>query len=103
LVPVVKLYDRGQTMLPSRLLHPRLAKPALFLHPETAAWLGLGEGVPVQFDAGAKVILTVPLSLDEALPLGVAALPRSAGLPVFSPRGVKLQKAPETVYDSHPR
>jgi NADH-quinone oxidoreductase subunit G len=103
LTPVVKLYDRGQTVLPSRLLHPRLARPTVFLHPETAAWLGLGEGTQVQFDAGAGVVLTVPLSLDEALPLGVAALPRSVGLPVISPRGVKLQKAPETVYDSHPR
>ena len=94
LVPVVRLYDHGTTVTPSKLLAEHLVKALIALHPETAARLELAEGDIVQFEIGSSQV-SAPVTLDETLPQGTAILPRSAGLQVTFPRGVKLVKLAE--------
>jgi NADH-quinone oxidoreductase subunit G len=94
LVPVVRLYDYGTTVTPSKLLAERLVKPVIALHPETAARLELVEGDLAQFEIGGSLV-SAPVTLDETLPQGTAILPRSAGLQVTFPRGIKLAKLAE--------
>lgn len=89
LVPVTRLYDRGTTLLPAKLLHKRLAEPVLHIHPHTAARLGLVEGGRVQLTAGWTA--EAGLCLDETVPEGVALLPRSTGIPAAVPQAVKIQ------------
>jgi NADH-quinone oxidoreductase subunit G len=92
LAPVTRLYDRGRTVTPSVLLHARLAGPEICLHPATAAGLNLAEHDTVTVSLSG---ISYPLAvrLDEALPEGVAVLPRSVGVPLFGPRVVTLERA----------
>ncbi len=96
LVPVVRLYDRGTTLTPSSLLEGRLVRPFIALHPETAAQLGLAEGDLAGFET-AGATLSAPVTLDETLPRGAGIVPRSCGLPLTFPRGVKLVRLTEEV------
>ncbi len=94
LAPVTRLYDRGTTMLPTHLLHGRMARPEVWLNPNTAASL------QVEQDHRASLALPsgpveVMVKLDETLPEGVGLVPRSVGVPISAPRAVKLQRLPE--------
>ncbi len=93
-VPVTRLFDRGQTMLSSALIQDRLAKAELWLHPQTAGSLGLADLAQVDFTLNG---LTTPVNihLDANLPTGVGLLPRSVGLPISGPSLVRFQKAVE--------
>ena len=84
LVPITRLYDRGSLLLPSKLLHQRLAQPAIWLHPETAAAFGLQDRMmfPVTLSGHTQ---DVSIRVDDTLPVGVGLVTRSVGLPVNQP------------------
>lgn len=91
LVPVTRLYDRGNTVLPSALLHQRLAGRTIRLHPQTAAAFGLNAGETVRlsrdgWSAEAQV------ELDEEVPLKMALAVRSTGIPCSALSAVRLER-----------
>jgi len=88
-VPVTRLYDRGTTLTPSEVLHPRLPQPFVALHPATAQELGLKDGQNVAVRL-AETDLSATLRLDETLPTGVLIVPRSLGLPITAPTRVQV-------------
>ncbi len=84
LVPVTRLLDRGATVMPSTLLHQRLADKVLQLHPRTAEKLGLNADGDVVVAANNWTV-EARIQLDEKVPVGVALAPRSTGFPVSAP------------------
>ncbi|HMD90970.1 MAG TPA: NADH-quinone oxidoreductase subunit NuoG [Anaerolineaceae bacterium] len=93
-VPVTRLFDRGQTMLSSELIQKRLAKAELWLNPETAGRLGLADLTQVDFTLNG-ITTPVSLHLDANLPAGIGLVPRSVDLPISAPALVRFQKAVE--------
>jgi NADH-quinone oxidoreductase subunit G len=91
-VPVTRLYDRGQTLLPSTLLGQRLAPCSLCLNPADAARLGLAADMQVQVRLGGESY-SAGIMLDEKVPSGVALAPRSVGLPVTRPVRIDIQRS----------
>ena len=91
-VPVTRLYDRGQTLLPSRLLHQRIPEPYVVMNRQDAINLKIESSQKVQasFD-GAPVL--VDLCLDEHVPAGTVLVPRSLGIPINGPAAVKIRAA----------
>ncbi|MEO5888100.1 MAG: hypothetical protein ABIQ77_10580, partial [Anaerolineales bacterium] len=89
-VPITKLYDRGTTVLVSKLLHQRIGEARVTLHPEAAKRLGVedGQAVNVSFDgvSGAGFV-----KLDDSLSETVALLPRSMGIAIHEPVAVRIQ------------
>ena len=95
LTPITRLYDRGTTVLPTLLLHARMARPELWMHPTTASEFSLAHNDHATFDLGTGPV-EVEIKLDEMLPKGIALVPRSVGIPVSAPRSVKLQRLAAT-------
>jgi NADH-quinone oxidoreductase subunit G len=89
LVPVTRLYDRGATLLPTRLLSQRMAERQVWLHPRTAAELGLEDAGQVEIHLSTGIV-AAGLRLDETVPLGVGLVPRSVGIPLFAPQAAAL-------------
>ena len=87
-VPITKLYDRGTTVIVSKLLHERIGDTRIVLHPEAAKRLGVEEGraVNVSFDgvSGAAVV-----KLDDSISEAVALVPRSMGIAIHEPVAVE--------------
>lgn len=83
-VPVTSLYDSSSILSYSTLLHQRMAKPVLKLHPELAEKHGLVDG-DVSCITVNKFEADVEIVLDDALPLHAAILPRGIGIPIFGP------------------
>ncbi len=95
-VPVTCLYDRGQTVYPSALLHQRIGEVWVALHPADAERLGVVANSRVsltlggaEFDATAR--------LDESVPQGVALIPRSMGIPINGPEAVEIRAGERVV------
>jgi NADH-quinone oxidoreductase subunit G len=95
-VPVTRLYDRGDTVLPSRLLHQRIGQPYVVVHPDEVARLHLrtagGEAGQVLVSINGAEVLA-ELKTDEAVPAGIVLVPRSFGFPANAPAPVKLRLA----------
>ncbi len=91
LVPVTRLYDRGSTVLPSTLLHQRLAGKTIRLHPQTAAAFGLSAGETARL-SGNGWTGEVQLEFDEELPLGVGLVARSTGIPLTTLKTARLDR-----------
>jgi NADH-quinone oxidoreductase subunit G len=89
-VPVSRLYDRGNTVLPSKLLHPRLENPQIVLHPEDAEKLGLEMGAAARVNLNS-IQASVTVDIDNSLPKGTALIPRSLGIPIKGPVAVKVE------------
>ena len=89
-VPVVKLYDRGTTVLSSGLLRERIGAASISLHPDAAKGLGIeaGQTVNVSFNgvSGEAVV-----KLDDTISVGVALIPRSMGLAIHEPVPAKVK------------
>jgi len=85
LVPITRLLDRGGTLMPSELLHSRLADRVLKLHPNTAEKLGLPADADVQVSAAGWTV-DARIELDEGVPFGLALTPRSVGIPISGPQ-----------------
>jgi len=95
-VPVTRLYDRGQTVWPSNLLHLRIPEPTVGLNPNTAASLGISNGVMIRLQAGENVIELLT-RFDETAPERIALVPRSMGVPVFAPTPVEIKVVEEAL------
>ncbi len=89
-VPITLLYDRGQTVLPSQLLHQRIPQPYVSLNPNTASDLGLGNNSPAQVVLNGTSTL-VTARLDSSLPEGVVLVPRSLGIPITAPTAIEVR------------
>jgi len=88
-VPITKLYDRGTTVLVSKLLHQRIGEARVTLHPEAAKKLGVEEGqaVNVSFDglSGEAVV-----RFDDTISETVVLVPRSMGIAIHEPVAVQV-------------
>jgi NADH-quinone oxidoreductase subunit G len=91
-VPITKLYDRGQLILFSKLLQDRLAKAILWLSPDTSAKFSLPEGSLAQVLLNGTAVV-VEVHIDQSLQPGVGLIPRSIGLPVTVPAVTRLYPA----------
>ncbi len=91
-VPVTRLYDRGTTMLPSKVLAPRLTPPHAALNPQDAARLGVQEGADITVSVNG-VTREVRARIREYVPAGVMLIPRSVGLPIVAPAPAGVQVA----------
>ncbi len=89
-VPITRLYDRGRTVLPSRLLRVRIPPPYLSMNPADAAALGVVEGSSLIISFGTAES-EVQVRLSEVVPVGVVLLPRSLGIPIRGPTRVVLR------------
>ncbi len=89
-VPVTRLYDRGQTVMTSEILHQRIPQPYVALHPEEAKRLKLSSGDTAELSLnGTSTFVT--LHLEETLPRGVVLVPRSMGIPISHPEPAVLR------------
>jgi NADH-quinone oxidoreductase subunit G len=95
-VPTTCLYDRGQTVWPSKLLHLRIGDPRVVLNPNTAAALGVSDGAMIQLQLGETGFELVA-RLDESVPEGIALVPRSMGVPIFAPTPVGIKVVEEAL------
>ncbi|MGE5124161.1 MAG: NADH-quinone oxidoreductase subunit NuoG [Acidobacteriaceae bacterium] len=91
-VPITVLYDHGQTIYHSTLLHQRTPEANISLHPDDAQRLELQPGSQVKFTLDGNAVQAV-LHCDEMVPPGVALIPRSLGLPIHSPVLVEIAAA----------
>lgn len=91
-VPITRLYDRGETVIRSRLLETRIPKPYVALNPDDAGQMGIKEGQAVLLETGQGSI-ELTASVDERVPVGIALLPRGMGIPVHAPAIVTLRMA----------
>jgi NADH-quinone oxidoreductase subunit G len=83
-VPITILYDRGQTLRNSELLHNRIPLTYVVVHPDEAIKLNITDGswVKLQMDGfHGEVILLV----NGQVPPGIALIPRSLDVPINSP------------------
>lgn len=88
-VPVTRLYDRGNTLLPSQLLHTHLVGTVMWINAQEAKQQGVEEHDIVQMECGeASALVTV--ELNDAVPDGVVLVPRSVGIPIGEPCRVRL-------------
>jgi NADH-quinone oxidoreductase subunit G len=91
-MPVTRLYDRGQTVLPSLLLRTRVPEPFVVLNPQDAGRLELKAGNLAEVTLRGQT-LTVIVRVDDTVPVGILLLPRSMGLPVTGPEIVQIRVA----------
>jgi anaerobic selenocysteine-containing dehydrogenase len=88
-VPVTRLYDRGQTVAPSKLLSERIPQPYVVLHPVDARPLNLRPGDTVHVSLNGTVTL-VAVQIDRDVPESFVLVPRSLGMPIFGPTTVDI-------------
>lgn len=92
--PITRLYDRGTTLMATKLLHQRIGEPYLILNLEDASRLKIAAGGVVRVifgESGQSAIL--PVRLDGQLPERVALVPRSFGLPISGPTVIEVKPA----------
>jgi NADH-quinone oxidoreductase subunit G len=89
-VPITRLYDRAQTVMPSKLIHQRIPQPYIALNPSEAARLNLGQNDTAELILNG-IASFVQLRLDEGVPNGVALVPRSLGVPISGPSSGELR------------
>jgi NADH-quinone oxidoreductase subunit G len=88
-VPITILYDRGQTVVPARLLHPRIPEPYVLVHPQTSAPLEITEGAQLRLNLSGDEVVAVA-HMDETIPQAVVLVPRSMGIPIHEPTPVEI-------------
>jgi anaerobic selenocysteine-containing dehydrogenase len=93
---VTRLYDRGQTIWATELLHQRTPEPYVSVSAADGGRLGITNGGKVSLMIGEREVL-VAARLDETLPEGVVLVPRSFGIPVSAPVAVTLKAAEPAV------
>jgi NADH-quinone oxidoreductase subunit G len=89
-VPITLLYDRGQTIHHSQLLHHRTPPAHIAVNPEVARRLNIPNEALVQFTVDGVLVEAILHSLDQ-VPSGVALVPRSLGMPINAPVAIELQ------------
>ncbi|MEX2143125.1 MAG: NADH-quinone oxidoreductase subunit NuoG [Anaerolineales bacterium] len=90
-VPINRLYDRGNTVVTSKLLGARLQAPQVVLNPEDAERLSLEPGTSAKLTLNGTQS-TVTAHIDNSLPKGVVLIPRSVGLPISVPTSVTVER-----------
>ncbi|MES0339871.1 MAG: NADH-quinone oxidoreductase subunit NuoG [Anaerolineales bacterium] len=90
LVPIVELYNRGATVMPSENLHPRLASSLLRMSLKDAKSIGIVQGVQVELliDGRTEELQAI---VEEGVPEGVVLLGRGLGVPVAEPEYVEVR------------
>lgn len=92
--PITRLYDRGNTLMPSELLHQRIGEPYIILSAQDAERIKVSQGAMLRITFSATGASTVVSArVDESLPERVVLAPRSYGLPVTGPTLVELKAA----------
>jgi NADH-quinone oxidoreductase subunit G len=89
-VPITRLYDRGQTVMPSRLLHQRIPPPYVVMNPEDAARLGISDSATIEISLGGSPSFVI-VRLDDAVPASTLLVPRSMGVPIYSPQAAEVR------------
>jgi NADH-quinone oxidoreductase subunit G len=95
-VPVTRLYDRGQTVLPSKMLQGRVPRPYVAIHPADAKRLGLLNADIVQVTLLGTAAMVSPL-FSEEVPQGMALIPRSLGVSIGGPSPVEIRAIEKVV------
>lgn len=90
--PITRLYDRGQIICPSSLLHQRIPHPYVVMNPDEAKNIGIDEGNTVEVLMDGITSL-VAARLDSQVPPGVVLIPRSMGIPISAQTIVTLKNA----------
>ncbi len=90
LVPVVELYDRGATVMPSEILHPRLASPVLRMSLKDAKRIGVMQGTQVELLIAGRTEELQAIA-EEGIPEGVVLLGRGLGIPIAEPQYVEVR------------
>lgn len=90
LVPIVALYDHGATIVPSEVLHPRLATTQLRIHPADAKRIGIVDGGQVELRINGRVEEIVAC-VDRDAVEGALLLPRSLDVVVSDPVYAKVK------------
>ena len=93
-VPVTSLYDLGTTIVPSKVLHPRIPQPFIALNPADAEAQKATDGMTVQIDIDGATA-AVEVRVDENVPVGFGLVPRSMGVAISRPTGVRIHVAVE--------
>ena len=90
LVPVVELYNRGATVMPSEILHPRLASPLMRMGLKDAKSIGVMQGAQVELliDGRTEELQAIA---EEGIPEGVVLLGRGLGVPIAEPQYVEVR------------
>jgi NADH-quinone oxidoreductase subunit G len=89
-VPITRLYDRGQLISYSEVLHSRLPEPFVWLHPKTAATLGvLQSGLAWMWSGSSEMKVRVQPRTE--VPREVFLVPRSMGFAVERPTVVTIR------------
>ena len=91
-LPVTKLYDRGTTVAPAKLLESHIGAPGIIVSPATAAKLGLENGGQAQIRLNG-VEAAVQVKFDESLGTGLVLVYRSFGIPISEPAAVSVSVA----------
>ncbi len=89
-VPVTRLYDRGQTVVASKLLQSWIPQPYIMISPQDARELDLPSGSTIQVNLNGTATL-VNLRIDAAVPEGFVLVPRSFGIPIFAPSTIEIK------------
>jgi NADH-quinone oxidoreductase subunit G len=84
-VPITRLYDRGQTVWPSTLLHERIGEPCVWLNPGDVPNSG-----NMRLTLNGEIIEAL-VRVDDSVPPGVVLIPRSMGIAVKEPVNVAIQ------------
>jgi len=93
-VPITILYDQGQTICPSLLLHQRIPPAHIAVHPDVAVRLNFVDGTQVQLKMEG-ISVKARLHISEQVPLDVAIVPRSLGIPISSPVPIEIKAVEE--------
>ncbi len=92
LVPFVQLYDRGTTVMPSSVLHPRLAVKQLMMNPDDADRLGVADRAEVEVRWDGRVE-RLPVNIKQGTPQGIVLIPRNVDVPLTDPTPVEIKPA----------
>ena len=89
-VPVTTLFDRGQTVRPSRLLNHRIPLASIIVHPDEASRLNILDGnwVHILLDGVPSDVI---LHVNEQVPAGIALVPRGLGVSITSPMPIDIK------------
>ena len=102
--PITKLYDQGQTVIPSKLLHNRIGEAYIVINAHDAERLRINDGTQVQitlFQKGEdglksdvpKQTVIVQAHLDASLPQRVVLIPRSFGIAIDGPTFIEIRQS----------
>lgn len=102
--PVTRLYDKGQAIMATNLLHKRIGEPYIVINAHDAERLRIGDGSQVQItlfkkeadgskSSESKQTAIVEAKLDSELPQRVVLVPRSFGVAIDEPTYIEIRQS----------